>query len=130
MSALPREPAAQRIQTTARDAIADGGAAMSEGVAIALITSLTALAVAIVTARYAYLGNVQIMELKDKLDDQQVQFDKLKAKNTALWSWIISLIEQIRRKGDKPVPPPDALKSDPELARLLVFQQYDPEGKK
>jgi hypothetical protein len=94
---------------------------MSEGVIIALI----ALAGTAVTGILQYKSNKDLMELKDKLEDQQVQFDKLKAKNTALWSWVISLIEQIRRNKLNPVPPPDALKSDPELARLLVFQQYE-----
>jgi hypothetical protein len=98
---------------------------VSDAVVIALITSFCALAGAIGAARYTYLGNVQLMELKDRVEDQQGQIDKLKAKNTALWSWLISLIEQIRRNHLKPVPPPDALKSDPELARLLVFQQYE-----
>jgi hypothetical protein len=98
---------------------------MSDGVAIALIMSLGSLAVAVVTARYAYFGNIQIMELRDKLEDLQKQVDELKMKNTALWSWVIALIEQIRRKGDQPTPPPDALKSDPELARLMVFRQHE-----
>ena len=105
---------------------------MTEPVIIALLTSITALGVAIITSYSQFKSNERIHDLEDKAEHQQDQIDKLKAKNTALWSWVISLVEQIRRKKDTPVPPPDALKSDPELARLLIFQQYeakDEEGK-
>ena len=102
---------------------------MTEGVLIALITSITALCVAIVTSYFTFKANERISELKDQNEHQQQQLDKLKRNNTALWSWILSLVEQIRRSGNKPVPPPDALKSDPELAKLIVFEQYQtPKG--
>ena len=46
---------------------------MSDAVAIALISSFSALAVAGITAYYGWRSNMQILELKDIVEDQQTR---------------------------------------------------------
>ena len=54
------------------------GVAVTEQVWITLITAMSALGVAGVTAYFTYKQNAQIFELKDKLEHQQEQINTLK----------------------------------------------------
>lgn len=51
-------------------------------------------------------------DLRQKLVDLDVRY-------RVLWKYLIALLEQFRQRGIKPVEPPEELKNDPEIARLL-----------
>lgn len=50
--------------------------------------------------------------LREKLASMDV-------KNRALWQYLIASLDHMRRRGVDPLDPPDELKSDPEIIRLL-----------
>ena len=51
--------------------------------------------------------------------DLRSKLSELDARYRVLWRYLIALLEQLKRHDITPVEPPDALKSDPEIARLL-----------
>lgn len=51
-------------------------------------------------------------DLRQKLADMDLRY-------RVLWKYLIALLEQFRQHGIKPVDPPEELRSDPEIAKLL-----------
>ena len=51
-------------------------------------------------------------ELRKKISDFEV-------KNRAMWQYLLALLEQMKRQDIVPVEPPEGLKSDPEIMKII-----------
>lgn len=94
-----------------------------------------------------YLLNKKLSEMEDKRAERDDHFESMEARVSALqaqvdadsreradlrsklaqmdsryralWKYMIALLEQLKQKRIRPVEPPDALKSDPDIIRFL-----------
>lgn len=119
------------LRRVCRGSLADGGT-MSEAVILSIISlagTIVIGAFTFVVNLYRIKANTELQTLKQTVCDQQGEIndlkttnEKLEKNNRALWQWTLALLEYMKKKNVKPLPPPTELQSDPELARLVVFE--------
>jgi len=51
--------------------------------------------------------------------DLRLKLAEFEAKYRAMWQWLLALLELMKKHDVTPIDPPDELKSDPEIARVI-----------
>jgi glutamine synthetase type III len=66
-------------------------------------------------------------DLQKARDDASAEIDKvrdelssLETKNRVLWQYVYAMIEHMGRNDVDPLPPPEELKSDPKLMKMII----------
>lgn len=57
--------------------------------------------------------------------DLRAKLSEFDVKNRVLWQYCISLLEQMKHHNINPVDPPEELKTDPEIMRILKEIRYE-----
>jgi predicted nuclease with TOPRIM domain len=70
----------------------------------------------------AHVSSLQAQINIDAADraDLRGKLSTLEAKYRSMWQWLLSLLELMKRHEIAPTDPPDALKSDPEISKIMV----------
>ena len=105
---------------------------MSEAVTLSIVSLIGTVVIGgftFVVNLYRIKANAELQLLQETVCKQQGEIDALKDANAkliknyrSLWMWTLALLEHMKKKNVKPLPPPDDLKSDPELARSVFFE--------
>lgn len=69
----------------------------------------------------------QVLDLMNQVRKLQTEYEdvikKMKKDYVVLWGYMIELVESHRRHDILPPPPPDEMKTDPDLARLFKHKK-------